>query len=418
MTGTGRAELIVLAGGVTGDAAVGAERVIARIRAEDPGTAVLHHDLAQVTRGVVVRRLRLGDADRLTLLELAHGCVSCTLREDILPMLRELGRRPGVNRIVLHLDPALEPDQVCGAILAVLVNGTPVTDAVDLRGVVTVLDVGSWLADATGSDELDERGLAELPGDERTIAQLVVGQAEVADLLVYAGTAEGWLQARTGAVLARLTPLARRLSLGELDSRLLLRTLPLGARRGRPESAHAPLLRGQPPLDPCAGVQLLMFTARRPFHPERLHEAVDVLLDGVVRTRGRVWLASRPDAVLWLESAGGGLQVGYAGDWLAAGGAEAWQRADPERHAQAALRWHARWGDRAQDLSILVSEADVGEIDTALRRALLTDEELVGGEQAWSRLPDPFGWWHTDPCDDIAPQPIAELGRPDQDGRG
>ncbi len=420
MKGTGRAELIVLAGGVTGDAAVGAERVIARIRADDPGTAVLHHDLAQVSRGVVVRRLRLGETDRVSLLELAHGCLSCTLREDILPMLRELGRRPRVNRIVLHLDPALEPDQVCGAILGVLVDGSPVTDAVDLRGVITVLDVGSWLRDATGSDELAERGLAELPGDERTIAQLVVGQAEVADLLVCAGSAEGWLQARTGAVLARLTPLACRLALDELDSRLLLGVLPLGSRRGRPESPHAPLLRGQPPLEASAGVELLVFTARRPFHPERLHEAIDALLDGVVRTRGRVWLATRPDAVLWLESAGGGLQVGYAGDWLAAGGAEAWQRAEPERHAQAALRWHVRWGDRAQELSILVHEADVDEIGAALRAALLTDAELAGGEDAWSGLPDPFGWWHTDPCDDTTPQTtpqqFGERRAPEQDG--
>ena len=104
--------------------------------------------------------------------------------------------------------------------------------------------------------------------------------------------------------------------------------------------------------------------------------------------------------------AGGGLQVGYAGDWLAAGDAQAWQDAEPERHAQAALRWHARWGDRAQDLAILVHEADPAEIEQALCAALLTDDELAEGERGWKSYEDPFGWWHTDPCDEIAPQPV------------
>lgn len=455
MAGAGRAELVLVCGGVTRAAADGIERVITGIRTIEPQmvwaprdlrrlrstrdahtgggsedghepdgvwgrtvgrteqrVVVVHHDLSGIAHGVVKRRVRDRFTDETTVLEPAHGCVSCTLREDILPLLRELGADPSVSRIVLHLDPVLDPELVCSSILYTPVDGAPVTDVVALRGVITVLDVGSWLDDATGSEGLDERGLAVLPGDERTLAQLVVAQAEFADLIVCAGRAEGWLHARTGAVLARLAPLAPRLSIEEAETRLLSTRLPDGARRGRPESPHAPLLRGQPSLDATAGVQLMMFTARRPFHPERLHRAIDVLLDGVVRTRGRVWMATRPDAVLWLESAGGGLHVGYAGDWLAVGDARAWQDADPERHAQAALRWHVRWGDRAQDLAILVHEADPEEIDAELRSALLNDAELMEGERAWAGYPDPFGWWHSDPCDGIIPSAV----RPDRRG--
>lgn len=412
MAGTARAELVVLTGGTTPAAAAGVERVIAWMRGREPRTAVLHHDLAEVTQGVVRRRLRLGGSDRTTVLELAHGCVSCTLREDVLPTLRELGRDPEVSRIVLHLDAALEPEPVCDAILRVVVDGAPVTDSVTLRGVVTVVDIGNWLDDATSSDDITDHGLSTLPDDERTMAQLVVGQAEFADLIVYAGGAEDWLTARTSAVLHRLTPLARRIPVGHLDDRVLLTDLPAAARQGRPESPHAALLRGQPPLDDCAGVRLLVFSHRRPFHPDRLHDAIDVLLDGVVRTRGRVWLATRPEAVIWVESAGGGLQLGYAGDWLAAGDALAWRDADPERHAQAALRWHPRWGDRAQDLSILVHEADPDRIETALHGALLTARELAAGETAWRNYPDPFGFWHTDPCSeptDVTPAQVIDI---------
>src|SRR5882672_1598967 len=100
---------LVLVSGITEDGVAEAVRRLLRV----PGTAVLHHDLTDVTSGVVRRRLRVsggglpGDramgggpgfgavtTDHTEMLELAHGCVSCTLREDVLPLVRALARRP------------------------------------------------------------------------------------------------------------------------------------------------------------------------------------------------------------------------------------------------------------------------------------------------------------------------------------
>ncbi|WP_300016973.1 GTP-binding protein [Pseudonocardia sp.] len=396
-------ELLVL----TGLIAPGVEAVVDRLRTLDPDIAVLHHDLRDIDRDVVHRRLRRGGLDVTTAVELAHGCVSCTLREDLLPQLLELATPGGPRRIVLHLDPALEPEQVCWALRHVLIDGSVVTDAVDLRGVLSVVDTTSWFDDATGAAALPERGLTEPGGrgegaDERTVAQVAVGQAEFADLLVLTGVTDAWQLARTAAVLTRLAPTAAQLRLHEVDERAFLTELPAEARRGRPDDVHAALLRGCPPLAGDCGVRLVGFSARRPFHPDRLHSALDVLLDGVVRTRGRIWLATRPEAVLWLESAGGGVRVGHGGDWLAGAGEQAWEAATPERRALAALGWHPRFGDRAQDLVVLTHAADADEIDACLREALLTDLELAAGEDAWRALPDPFGWWHTDPCEPSA----------------
>lgn len=401
--------VVVVTGGVTPAAADGVQRVVDHICDADPGTAVAHHDLSAVRDGLVHRRVRHRGVEEARTLLLAHGCVSCTLREDVLPLLRELGRREGVTRIVLHLDPALDPEPACWAIHHVVVDGAPVTDTVALRGVVTVVDPATWFDAATGDAVVADAGLADLPDDERTLAQLVVGQAEFADVLVYTGTAEPWELSRTTAVIARLNPCAPRLLAP--GPQVLLDELPRGTRRGEPEDPHAPLLAGQPPLGGVAGVRLVTFTARRPFHPNRLHAAIDVLLDGVVRARGRIWLATRPEAVLWLASAGGGLEIGYAGAWLAA--TDDWSDASPERRAAADLRWHPRWGDRAQELAILVHDADPDEIDAALRDALLTDAELAADEDAWRELPDPFGWHHTDPCDDVVPAP-AHRSQEDQ----
>jgi G3E family GTPase len=176
---------------VSGLAEPGVADVVDRLLAA-PGTAVAHHDLSEVASGVVRRRLRVSTRGVVTEfvshLELAHGCVSCTLREDVLPLVRELAARRSVRRIVLHLDPVMEPEQVCWALLHVLVDGRPVADAVRMAGVITVLDAGQWLDDAASEDDLPTRGLARLPDDERTVAQLAVAQAEFADFLILSGT--------------------------------------------------------------------------------------------------------------------------------------------------------------------------------------------------------------------------------------
>lgn len=390
---------------VTGLARTATEAVCDRLTRAEPGTVAVHHDLHAIADGMVHRRLRSGGAEATDVLELAHGCVSCTLREDVLPLLRRLAERPDVRRILLHLDPVVEPEQVCWTLANALVGDTTITDLVRIEAVLAVVDEDTWLADATGDenlDELTERDLAAAPDEDRTLAQVAVGQVAFADAVVLAGrAADGWTAARLAAVLDRLVPTAPRTRLDSADLPALVAAVPRSARRGEVEDAHAPLLRGAPPLEADCGVTLTLFTDRRPFHPQRLHEAVDVLLDGVVHTRGRVWVASQPDVALWLESAGGGLRVGHAGAWLATADDRTWDRVTPERRAKAALDWHPRFGDRTQELAILAHQAAPEAIVAALREALLTDDELAAGETAWRRYPDPFGSWHSDPCDDL-----------------
>jgi G3E family GTPase len=374
------------------------------------GAVLVTHDVRALGEGVVRRRVVEDDGEHDAVLELAHACLSCTLRDDLLPLLVRLARDPAVAHVVLLLDPGLEVGATCASLHGLVPEGldAPVADLFAWRGVVSVLDAGTWLDDAGGDVALGERGRALTADDERTVAQMVVGQAEFADVLVVAGRCGApWDRVRLDAVLARLAPRARQVAVTDGASDALaaaigarLDDLPADARRGRPDHAHAPLLRGQPPLSRDAGVSLLHVGHRRPFHPERLHAAFDVLLRGTVRVRGRVWVASQPEHLLWLESAGGALQVGVAGPWLAAD-PSAWDDADDERRAAAAVCWDERWGDREQQVVALVHDADPATIVEALDAALLTDDELALGEDAWRRLPDPFGHRHVDPCDEF-----------------
>ncbi len=345
---------------VTGQPREAAGQTAARLFG--PDTAVVHHDLRRVADGIVRRRLRTAGSDVTAVLELAHGCVSCTLREDVLPLLERLDGQVGT--VVLHLDPMVEPEPVC--------------QVVDVDLVVAVLHEPSWLADCSGDEPVPHSP----DHDDRTLAQVAVGQAECADLLVLAGTAEPWTAARTAAVLDRLAPRVPRVRLADFGAGSLA-----GLRRGELVDIHGQLLRGQPPLGSDCGVAVTLFRERRPFHPERLHEAIDVLLEGVVRARGRVWVATQPDVALWLESAGGGLRVGDAGTWLAALDDDGWDRAPAERRAKAAVDWHPRYGDRVQEIAVLAHDADPEHLVAVLTRALLTDAELAGD---WSALTDPF----------------------------
>ncbi|MFD6197889.1 ribosome hibernation factor-recruiting GTPase MRF [Mycobacteriaceae bacterium NPDC060252] len=362
------------------------------VLARDPGTVVVTH---RFDGHIVKRSVVSGGGARdpqVTVLELAHGCVSCTVRDDLLVLLRKLHRREDVGRIVLHLEPWLEADPICWAIKTVPVRmgpgyiDGPAARDVEIAGVVSCVDTANWLEQALGDDELD---------DGRTVAQVVIGQAEFADVLVVRNPEPEVL-----SVLRRLAPRARITArIGRVEQ--ALDHLEDDARCGRADDPHGALLAGQPSLAVDGRIALVEFNARRPFHPERLHAAIDLLLDGVIRTRGRLWLATQDQQAMWLESAGGGLRVSAAGKWLAAMDSAEARQTDLERRAFADLMWDYRFGDRHTAMTVLVCGAESAEVLDALRGALLTDDEMAS-PASWEEFSDPFGEWHEDPCEHVS----------------
>lgn len=374
------------------------------VLARSPGTVVIRHRL---DGHVVVRTVGTTQGSSDWALEVANGCVSCTIRDDLLVLLRRLHRRSDVTRIVVNLLPWLEPEPVCWAVNTIPVRvgpgypDGPAARDVHIHGVVTCVDAATWRDQALGDDELD---------DGRTVAQVVVGQSEFADVLVLTEP-----DRTTLALLRRLAPRAR-ITVGPTRVETALAHLETDSPRGRGIRPHDPLLAGQPPLGPDGDVRIVEFSARRPFHPHRLHAALDLLLHGVVRTRGRAWLATRVDDVMWIESAGGGLRFSRAGTWVAAMDARKRAAVDPLRLALAALRWDDLFGDRHVAMAMLVCGADPAELLDALNGALLTDEELSRPDE-WSTFGDPFGNWHEEPCEDSTTHAgeIAARGGTDRD---
>jgi G3E family GTPase len=394
-----RTPVILVAGQKDTDPVVGA-------LLRTPRTLVVEHRFD----GHVVRRTTVTLQHNVlttteTGLELAHGCVSCTIRNDLLVLLRQLHRREDIDRVVVHLAPWLEPEPICLAIDHVrirvapgFVDGPAALD-VSIAAVVTCVDTSVWLSQALGDTQLD---------DGRTQAQVVVGQAEFADVVVL-NRADPYV----AAVLRRLSPRAR-IRVGADGIEDALNNLFRDARRGESDDPHGPMLAGQPPLDSRGPINLVEFNARRPFHPQRLHACLD-LLQGVIRTRGRLWLASQPVQAMWLESAGGGLRISSAGKWLAALTSSELAGIDAERGAFAELGWDDPHGDRHTAMTVLVCGADAAEILDGLNGALLTDDEFRF-PQVWVHYDDPFGDWHEDSCAALAETTEETPAHRTQDG--
>ncbi|WUL10543.1 GTP-binding protein [Streptomyces sp. NBC_00354] len=130
---------------------------------------------------------------------------------------------------------------------------------------------------------------------------------------------------------------------------------------------------------------------RRPFHPERLYEALEDLCCAAARSRGRFWLADRPDTLLAWDAAGGALSVENAGPWLASLPDAAWELVPPMRRAAASLDWHPQHGDCCQHLVFTSPGLDRHGLEQLLESCLLTDTEYAAGPEAWRRLPAAFG---------------------------
>ncbi|MEM6591690.1 MAG: GTP-binding protein, partial [Cyanobacteria bacterium P01_C01_bin.73] len=143
-------------------------------------------------------------------------------------------------------------------------------------------------------------------------------------------------------------------------------------------------------------IEALVLRDPRPFHPERLYEACrSKLSTGLYRTKGFLWLASRPAYSLLWEQSGSQIALEIKGFWRA----EIAQNRDgkmlPEeveqlKELKAKLKkQHPIFGDRHNELTFIGLKTAIESFFSALEDALCTDEEVT----AWQKgetFPDPW----------------------------
>ncbi|GAA4605730.1 GTP-binding protein [Actinoplanes octamycinicus] len=366
----------------------------------DERLVAISHDVTRIRDGVVHRTVRSAtELIEQSTVELVHGCVACTLREDVLPTLVRLARTRPDRDLLLVLPPAIEPEAVATACAHSLVDGEPVTAAVRFDSYVTVVDADRFLDDLASTDDLRDRELHAADDDHRTVAEVVAHQVEFCDTVILwsrPGTDPLELS-RLGTLVHRLVPWAVQVPTGTTTSLDCTGLATLVRRTGRHDPQRPGMLgralEGWPIAlhDPNPdGVGSILFETRRPFHPQRLHDCLETLTGDALRGRGHLWIASQPDTVVGFESAGGGISMGSLGYWLAALPVDRWTATSDQRRLAADLTWDPYYGDRRTVLALIGLRLDHAAITELLDSCLLTDAELAAGSDRWPALPDPF----------------------------
>ncbi|MDP0489891.1 MAG: GTP-binding protein [Verrucomicrobiota bacterium JB023] len=139
--------------------------------------------------------------------------------------------------------------------------------------------------------------------------------------------------------------------------------------------------RGRDPQGATAqGIAASVLRDSRPFHPQRLFDACQRQLGtGVYRTKGFLWLASRPAHVLLWQQSGSQISLELTGLWRAELVKNEEGKLLPEEveHLRAQLASaHSSFGDRAVELTIIGLEEPRKAFVRALQDALCTDEEV------------------------------------------
>ncbi|NYI99398.1 G3E family GTPase [Nocardioides thalensis] len=294
---------IVLLSGVDADAMAA---TMVGLQFDLPGAVAVRHHI-DVERQVLTRTVSdvTGVIEQHeTLLE--HACVSCAIREDILPTLERLARARRWQSIVAHLPVGAEAAHLC----SVLAWDTRLARFLRVSAVVTALSAQHPVRDLLGDDLLADRGSHCSDDDRRGVGEVLAAMVEYADAVVLDGAAD---PVARGLVAALARPDASVVDGAHgLDSGLLVGRL---HQHQRTEAWTSPVRTDALPDVRAEGVWRLDLQSLQPFHPERLLEDLELLGAGNHRSRGCFWLPSRPDRALEWDGAGGQLSIGDHASW-------------------------------------------------------------------------------------------------------
>lgn len=336
--------------------------------------AVIVNDMSEVNIDAALIAGQ-GHLDRTEekLVELTNGCICCTLREDLVEAVGALARQNRFDQLVIESTGISEPMPVAATFSWEFDDGFSLGALARLDTLVTVVDVSTFLTELARGEALAEREMTAGPNDARSVADLLVDQVEFADVVLLNKidlvTAE-----RLGAVEAvvrRLNPTARLLhtdhgvvALDEVLDTGLFDPVAAAEAPGWDEEIAI----GHTPETEEYGIGSMTFLADRPFHPQRLADALEKVT-GLLRSKGFCWIASRPSV------------------------AAIWSQAGPNLVIEPAQLWSSTELEPGQELVFIGVHLDRDAIGDMLRSALLTDSEWAQGEHAWMHYPDPLPAW-------------------------
>ncbi len=361
--------------------------------------AVIVNDMSEIN--VDANLVRQGDAslDRVEeeLVEMSNGCICCTLREDLLKAVAKLAREGRFDYLLIESTGISEPLPVAQTFTFETEEGDSLSKLSRLDTMVTVVDASSFRGEFHTEDDLVERQMGLDEDDDRSIADLLTDQVEFADVILV-----NKCDLVDEEELVRVEALIRTLN----GNAKLIRTVNaevdlaevVGAKLFDMDKAMASpqwlkeLNNEHTPETEEYGISSFVYTARRPFHPQRLYDAIVGGQLKTTRSKGFCWVATRHDVSAVWSQAGGSFRMEPAANWWAAVPREDWST-DPDTREWLESEWQEPYGDRRQEVVMIGVDLDEPETRALLDSCLLTDEELAEGPEAWASWPDPLPEW-------------------------
>ena len=253
--------------------------------------------------------------------ELSNGCICCTLREDLIESVGKLARSGRFDQIVIESTGISEPMPVAATFEWEFEDGTTLAEAASIDTMVSLVDASTFLTHLRRGKSLASQNIEATPGDDRTVADLLVDQVEFADLILITKTdlVDAAETERVIATVRAMNPRARVVIVtnGVIDPRLVLDahlydTATAAAYHGYAEELANP----HTPETEEYGISSVVFRADRPFNRERLLAALRAST-GLVRSKGYCWIDTDLRVAHAWQQAGPNLQIVPASLWAA-----------------------------------------------------------------------------------------------------
>ncbi|WP_009961442.1 CobW family GTP-binding protein [Verrucomicrobium spinosum] len=354
---------------ITGFLGAGKTTFLKRIlREQGPSVrfGVIVNDLSELeVDGELIRLGHSVSEEDGTLISLYHGSISDTRRRDFGRALRQM-QEAGVSHVLVETSGGSRPGEVieelksCGGAV--------------LHAVACLVDARALVHDYDGGPGLLRILLENEDTGRRTTENLLAEQLQSASFVII--TKVDTMDEHSLPVLIRtmqiLNPQAQLLAsaYGKIDFRTLLHAPPYSL----------PASPSRLPTSEADEIGYTVIRDARPLHPQRFYDQYRLRLGtGLFRSKGFIWLASRPDQVLLWNQAGGALGLEFLAIWRAHI-LETDRRLAPEEiaHLKAKLAdAHPVYGDRLCEITLIGLKRDRDIFARGLDQCFCTEQEIA-----------------------------------------
>lgn len=362
--------------------------------------AVIVNDMSDINidAAMVKNEVSLSHSEE-KLVEMSNGCICCTLREDLLLEVNKLAKDNKFDYLVIESTGISEPLPVAETFTFADEDGVSLSDVANLDTMVTVVDAVNFLKDYEEAKYLKESGESLGEDDERSVADLLVDQIEFADVLLVSKTdlVETKDTEKLNAILRSLNTDAEiiPISQGQVDIENVLNTGLFDFEKAQQAPGWLKEMRGEHiPETEEYGISSFSYVARRPFYPEKFYKFLHNTkqFGKLIRSKGYFWLGSRLEYAGQWSQAGGIARYGFAGLFWRSVPKKDWPK-DEESLATIKENWVEPFGDMRQELVFIGQGLDKTAMIDALDDCLVSEDDLLKGEEFWTTMNDPFPPW-------------------------